>query len=187
LVKLTSGECEEGRSLNCEGHCVHTVNSWKCDDRCQNLSMPCHGNCYNSEWILNCLGTCDYKELTHFFCYEDCVSAQTPCNGTCLNPKATLNCKGECKLSEEEGFWYCGQVSISSTFYMRVFCTKVLFSCYVLAKKDFRTKNGRVKCWWNWPQQCQELSRSCNGSCPVSCFCPFSSLYRTSKNDCHFS
>jgi len=138
LVKLTTGECEEGRSLNCEGHCVHTVNSWKCDDRCQNLSMPCHGSCYNSEWILNCLGTCDYKELTHYFCYEDCVSAQTPCNGTCLNQRATLNCKGECKLSEEEGFWYCGQ-------------------------------------------QCQELSRSCNGSCPVSCFCPFSNLYHTSK------
>jgi len=34
--------------------------------------------------------------------------------------------------------WQPGE--ISSKFYVRVFCTKVLFSSYVLAKKHFRTK-----------------------------------------------
>jgi len=45
------------------------------------------------------------------------------------------------------------QVSISSTFYARIFCTKVLFSSYILAKKHFRTKNASVKCWCNWLQE----------------------------------
>jgi hypothetical protein len=36
-------------------------------------------------------------------------------------------------------------VSISSTLFARVFRTKALFSCYVLAKKDFCTKNARKK------------------------------------------
>jgi len=35
-----------------------------------------------------------------------------------------------------------GQVSISSTFYARIFCTKVLFSSFVM----------HVKRWWNWHQ-----------------------------------
>jgi len=42
--------------------------------------------------------------------------------------------------------------SISSKFYMRIFCTKVFFSSYVLAKKHFHMKNALVKCWWNWLQ-----------------------------------
>jgi len=47
------------------------------------------------------------------------------------------------------------QLSISSTFFGRVFCTKVLFSSYVFGnKKHFRTKNAREKHWWNCLQNC---------------------------------
>ncbi len=38
------------------------------------------------------------------------------------------------------------QVSISSTFYALVFCTKDLFRINVTREKQFRTKNARVKC-----------------------------------------
>jgi len=51
------------------------------------------------------------------------------------------------------------QVSISSTFYEQLLRMKVLrtaFSSYVLdlanVRKHFRTKNTRVKCWWNIQQ-----------------------------------
>ncbi len=50
-------------------------------------------------------------------------------------------------------------MSISSTFYVQIFHTKQLFSSYILAlylekscSKYLRTKNLRVKCSWNWPQ-----------------------------------
>jgi len=56
------------------------------------------------------------------------------------------------------------QVSISSTFYARVFHMKARFSyesaflapkfcTKVLRSAKFRTKNARVKCWWNWLQE----------------------------------
>ncbi len=59
---------------------------------------------------------------------------------------------------QDEGRWHLW--SISSTFYMHVFHTKVflkLFSsfkpktqlCKILAPK-FCTKNARLKRWWNW-------------------------------------
>jgi len=38
------------------------------------------------------------------------------------------------------------QVSISTTFYARVFGTKDLFRQNVTREKQFRTKNARVKC-----------------------------------------
>jgi len=38
------------------------------------------------------------------------------------------------------------QVSISSTFYERIFCTKVHSKPNSKQRKDFSTKNARVKC-----------------------------------------
>jgi len=45
--------------------------------------------------------------------------------------------------------------------FINVFCAPISyeslsgsFSLYVLAKKQFRTKNTRVKCWWNWHLVC---------------------------------
>jgi len=45
-----------------------------------------------------------------------------------------------------------GQVSISSTFFSRVFRTKVHSNPNSKQRKDFRTKNAREKRWWNWLQ-----------------------------------
>jgi len=52
----------------------------------------------------------------------------------------------------------CGQlVSISSKFYAHIFCTKVLFSSYILATKSpFVWKTRTKKCWWNWLQVCAD-------------------------------
>ena len=47
---------------------------------------------------------------------------------------------------------YSHQGSISSTFYIRIFCTNVVsaaFSCYVLALGRNLYKNLYVECWWN--------------------------------------
>ncbi len=46
------------------------------------------------------------------------------------------------------------QVSISSTFYARVFHTKVLFCQNVTRENHFRTKKTCTKCWWNWLWSC---------------------------------
>jgi hypothetical protein len=54
---------------------------------------------------------------------------------------------------------YVRQVSISSMFYLRIFCTKFLApkfptqkpASWFLAPK-FCMKNARVKRWWNWLQ-----------------------------------
>jgi len=46
-------------------------------------------------------------------------------------------------------------VSILSTFYVRIFCTKVHSKPNSkqrkAAQKIFIQQNARVKCWWNWP------------------------------------
>jgi len=44
---------------------------------------------------------------------------------------------------------YFHHVSISSTFYVRIFCTKVCSKTNFEQRKDFRTKNACVKCEWN--------------------------------------
>ncbi len=41
-------------------------------------------------------------------------------------------------------------VSISSTFYVRIFCTKVCSKPNSKQSKDFCMKNVRLKRWWNW-------------------------------------
>jgi len=41
-------------------------------------------------------------------------------------------------------------VSFSSTFYARVFRTKVFSLRRVWLRTNFHTKNAWVKCWWNW-------------------------------------
>jgi len=47
-------------------------------------------------------------------------------------------------------FRYFDYESISSTFYARIFCTKVFFCHNVTREEHLRTENGCVKCWWNW-------------------------------------
>jgi len=54
-------------------------------------------------------------------------------------------------------------VSISSTFYVQIFCLNVVSAAFFLVtctlcvcgksyRNDIRTKNLYVKCWWNWRQ-----------------------------------
>jgi len=53
--------------------------------------------------------------------------------------------------SFSETWWQL--VSISSTFYARIFRTKdncATFSRILAKKNHFRMKNVCVKCWWNW-------------------------------------
>ncbi len=59
-----------------------------------------------------------------------------------------------------ECWWNWRQESISSAFYMFIFCTK--FWCQKLQSQMslelscsicFHTKNACVKCWWNWHQK----------------------------------
>jgi len=38
--------------------------------------------------------------------------------------------------------------SISSTFYVRIFCTNVILAAFALGRNLY--VNWRVKCWWNW-------------------------------------
>ncbi len=45
------------------------------------------------------------------------------------------------------------QVSISSTFYVRLFCTNVFSLLRFWLWTNFCTKNALVKCWWNWQQK----------------------------------
>jgi len=40
-------------------------------------------------------------------------------------------------------------VSISSTFFARIFCTKVRSKPNSKQRKDFCVKNAGLKCWWN--------------------------------------
>jgi hypothetical protein len=46
--------------------------------------------------------------------------------------------------------WVWHEVSISSTFYMGIFRTKVISLLRVWLWKNFCTRNACVKCWWNW-------------------------------------
>ena len=48
---------------------------------------------------------------------------------------------------------YVNEESISSMFYERLFRTKNFFLVTFWQKKHFRTKNTRVKRWWNWRQE----------------------------------
>ncbi len=41
-------------------------------------------------------------------------------------------------------------LSISSTFYAHIFCTKIFYLLRVWLWVNFCTKNTVVKCWWNW-------------------------------------
>ncbi len=41
-------------------------------------------------------------------------------------------------------------MSISSTFYVRIFRTNVVFLLTFWLCWKIRTKNAHVKCWWNW-------------------------------------
>jgi len=41
-------------------------------------------------------------------------------------------------------------VSISSTFYVRIFCTRVFSLLRFWLWTNFCTKNTCVECWWNW-------------------------------------
>jgi hypothetical protein len=45
--------------------------------------------------------------------------------------------------------------SISSTFYARIFCTKIFWAVFFWLEfvlgTNFHTKNAYVRCWWNWP------------------------------------
>ncbi len=42
------------------------------------------------------------------------------------------------------------EMSISPTFYVRIFCTKVFSLLRVWLWMNFCTKNARIKCWWIW-------------------------------------
>ncbi len=68
-------------------------------------------------------------------------------------------------LLESRAWWHCSPLgnwgvrfhrdlgSISSTFYVRLFCTNVAlaaFSSYFWLWWKICTKNARVKHWWNW-------------------------------------
>jgi len=50
--------------------------------------------------------------------------------------------------------WACRhcdwRLSISSTFYVRIFCTKVFSLLRVWLWMNFSMKNAHVKYWWNW-------------------------------------
>jgi len=49
-------------------------------------------------------------------------------------------------------FW-CEQVSVSSTFYVRIFRMHVIFLVTFWLCQKIRTKNSYVKRWWNWHLQ----------------------------------
>jgi len=56
-------------------------------------------------------------------------------------------------------WWKWHLWSISSTFYTRIFFTKVLFCQNVTREKHFCTKNSLVKYWWKW--HLESLEPSC--------------------------
>ena len=63
--------------------------------------------------------------------------------------------KTQCLVGLTSGFLYfytsvIQLLSISSTFYACIFCTKVFSLLRVWLWTNFRTKNARVRCWWNW-------------------------------------
>jgi hypothetical protein len=54
------------------------------------------------------------------------------------------------KAVQKNCWWNWHLLSISSTFYPRLFRTKVFSLLRVWLWMNFCTKKARVKCWWNW-------------------------------------
>lgn len=163
LLDLPIISCQGG-IRNCNGQCVFKFEDsfYLCDTQCQDLSLPCHGNC-PFDMYLDCDGYCvDYLENRNegWICNGTCQNFSTPCEGKCHQNNWILNCNGVCESYVDRSAYKCNNRCLNIDTPCNLTCPNDRFlNCNGTCSREGNT--------WLCNDKCQSLYHPCNGFCPT--------------------
>lgn len=165
-------KCPNDRYLDCSGKCKdeETANlqrQWICGNECQNLTVPCLGECVSNSHI----------------CNGKCIALEEPCDSSCYLGRY-LGCDGKCYFANEQSQWMCNSTCQSINKTCNGECATGTYlcgqDCVNYNKPCFNScSEGMIpNCSGNCAYQenyvsrwlcgnvCQSIDIPCNGSCP---------------------
>jgi len=103
-----------------------------------------------------------HRNFTNFFCDESIFCRHND------RQVSHANVALETSINRRKTNFAVALESISSTFYARLFCTKVFWAALSLLGvwlwTNFRKKNARIKCWRNWHLVAKKYFTQKNGN-----------------------